>query len=162
MGNRSDIFDHADFHTGSSDTANCGFTTGAGSFDPDFHLFHAQELSLFGSITGNELSGIGGTLAGTFEAVLATGGPADNITMQVGKGNFGIVKSRQNIGDTTGNIASAFAALFDSRSCRSRSPSDKIFFFHPKNDAVCSIFLPQGRLLHKSVRFIVRVIKRSS
>ena len=60
MRNRSDIFDHSNVHSGSGDTADCGFATGAGSFDADFDFFHSQQLSLLGSITGDDLSGING------------------------------------------------------------------------------------------------------
>ena len=112
MGNRSDIFDHADFHTGGGDTADGGFSAGTGSFDPDFDFFHTQKLGFFGGIAGDDLSRISGALTGAFETVFSAGGPADHVAVEVGKGNFGIVERRQDIGDAAGNIATALAALF--------------------------------------------------
>jgi hypothetical protein len=55
MGYRSNILDAIDFKTCCSDTANCGFTTCAGSFDTYFDFFHTHKLSFFGSITGDDL-----------------------------------------------------------------------------------------------------------
>ena len=117
MGNRSDVFDDTDLHTGSHNTAHCGFATGTRTLDTDFHFLHAQQLRFFCCIASDDLGGISGALAGALEAVLAAGGPADYIAVQIGNGDFGVIERGQHINNTSGDITTALGALLDILYC---------------------------------------------
>ena len=95
MRHGGDVLDHRDFHAGGGDTADGGLASGAGSLDAHFDFLHAEELGLFGGIAGDDLSGVRGALAGALESVLAAGGPAQHITVQIGESDFG----KMSIGD---------------------------------------------------------------
>ena len=115
VGDRGDVLDAVDFHTGGSDASDSGFTAGAGALDADFDVLHAEGLRLFGGVGGHDLRGVRGALAGALEAVLAGGGPGDHVAVKIGEGNFGIVERGVNERDAAGDVAAGFLALVVNR-----------------------------------------------
>ena len=58
----SHIYDLGHLNTGSVDSADCGLTTGTGTFDICLDLTQSQVISNLCSICGSYLRGIGGVL----------------------------------------------------------------------------------------------------
>src|SRR5450432_64043 len=102
--NRRHVLDRADLQTDRLNGANRGLTTGAGTFDPNFHFLHAVRHRLTRGVLRDLLGGVSGAFARAFETDPTRAGPADEISLRVGDRDLRVVERGQNICDAGDDI----------------------------------------------------------
>ena len=107
VGNGGDVPDDADFQANGLNGAHGGFATGAGTFDADFDFLQAVAHGLAAGILGNHLRGVGGALAGAFEAALAGARPSDGRAVHVGDGDDRVVERGDDMRNPGVNVLAA-------------------------------------------------------
>ena len=106
MWDRRDVGDRAHLQTRRLHGANGRLSTGAGAFDEHVNLSQAMVGTNASRRCPGDLSGVGRTFPGAFEAGSAAAEPTHGIAVRVGDGDHGVIKGGVNIGTPIRNIFS--------------------------------------------------------
>ena len=112
MGNGRYILDHAYVQAGGLQSADSGFTAGAGALYIDLNGLHAMLHSQAGGGFSRGLRGKGSGFPGASEAQLTGAGPGDRIALRIGNGDNGIVKCGLDMGSAAFNVLALTAAAY--------------------------------------------------
>ena len=108
MGDGRHIGDGGDLQTDGLHRTHGGLTTRTWALHADFDLLEAVTHRLAAGILADDLTGVGGALAATLEVELAGGGPADDVTLEVGDAHHRVVEGGGDVHDARADVLAAF------------------------------------------------------
>src|SRR3974390_2917867 len=104
MRNRCNVPDNRNIKTDRLNRTHGGLASGAWAFDQHFNFLQAMSHGLAACVLGDQLRSVRGALPGSLKSNFTRARPTDHIAVQVGDRDDCVVKSRQDVSDSSSNV----------------------------------------------------------